>query len=441
MNNKIIICGAGLVGSLLSIILRKRGYTVDIYEKRDDLRKRNIGGGRSINLALSNRGLNALDIVGLKEIALEEVVPMHGRMIHQPNGNCELQYYGNEGQVIYSISREKLNELLLNEAQRQGVSIHFNSKIESCDLTNTGLNILNHDGDTNTESGDIIIGSDGAFSSLRQSLEGFRKVATTKEDLGHSYKELTIGAIKGDFAIYPHALHIWPRHHFMLIALPNIDKTFTGTLFLPNIGPESFDSLSESGSVSKFFELYFNDAPSLIPDLVDQFNQNPICSLSTMKCYPWRADNFLLIGDAAHAIVPFYGQGMNAGFEDCSVLTQLLDQNHDNWDRVLPRFQETRKKDADAIAILALQNFVEMRDTVADPDFVRRKALENELHKQFGTRWLSLYSMVTFSDMPYSEAMERGKVQDEILTGPNIDRMDFTEILNLYENQCSRLKL
>ncbi|MDA0195356.1 MAG: NAD(P)/FAD-dependent oxidoreductase [Bacteroidetes bacterium] len=441
MKGKIIICGAGLVGSLLSIILRKRGYTVDIHEKRDDLRRGNIGGGRSINLALSNRGLNALDIIGLKEIALQLVVPMHGRMIHQPNGDCELQRYGDEGQVINSISREKLNKLLLNEAEKQGVSIHFNSKIESCNLTSTDLNTSNQEGKQSADNADIIIGADGAFSAIRQSMEGYGKVATTKEDLGHSYKELTIGAKIDDFAIYPNALHIWPRHHLMLIALPNIDKTFTCTLFLPNTGADSFESFSKSGSILNFFEQHFSDVPPLISDLIDQFNQNPTCSLSTIKTYPWKAGDFLLIGDAAHAIVPFYGQGMNAGFEDCFVLNQLLDQKDDNWQEVMPLFQESRKKNTDAIATLALQNFIEMRDKVADPDFVRRKALEKELHKQFGNRWLPLYSMVTFSDMPYSEALERGKVQDEILTNFNTDKIGFTEILNLYEHRCSELKL
>ena len=440
MGEKVAIMGAGLVGSLLSIFLAKRGHDVSIYEKRGDLRSRNVGGGRSINLALSDRGLRALDGVGLKERVLQEVIPMRGRMIHDLDGNQELQPYGKEGQVINSISRENLNILLLDEAEKNGVRLAFNSRCEAVDFEKNQMTFISQTGSEETIKADVIIGADGAFSVLRGTMQKLDRFDYAQKYLAHGYKELTIPPINGDFAMDPNALHIWPRKSYMLIALPNLDKTFTCTLFFPFEGDPSFSVINTNEEIGEFFEEAFSDAKGLIPDLIDEYNRNPTSSLVTVRCYPWVRGKFLLIGDAAHAIVPFYGQGMNAGFEDCSVLIELLDEQGGNWDSTLDLFQKVRKKDADAIADLALRNFIEMRDSVADEDFLNRKLVEKELHKRFGEKWLPLYSMVTFSDIPYSEALRRGKIQDSIMEqhkGLNCENIDFDLVLAQYQQKLS----
>lgn len=436
---EIIIIGAGLVGSLLGIFLSRRGHRVNLYEKRGDLRGRNVGGGRSINLAMSDRGLKALSLVGLKEKVLEMVIPMEGRMIHDEKGNEELQPYGDAGQVINSISRENLNILLLEEAEKNGVNLNFNVKCEAIDTTDSRVKVTDDKGTTKEITGDLIVGADGAFSAVRGHLQKTDRFNYNQEYLAHGYKELTIPPHNGDFAMDPNALHIWPRKSFMLIALPNLDKTFTCTLFFPFEGEPSFEKLNTENEVKAFFEEVFPDTLPLITDLENEFFRNPTSSLVTVRCSPWVKNRCLLIGDAAHAIVPFYGQGMNAGFEDCTVLDSIIEGNEGDWDLILDKFQQERKRDADAIADLALRNFIEMRDSVIDENFVLRKKIEKELHESFGDRWLPLYSMVTFSDMPYSEALRRGKIQDSIMGEvlSDCDKIDFDLVLSKYESLIS----
>lgn len=440
MNQRVVIIGAGLVGSLLSIFLARRGYQVTIYEKRGDLRSGNVGGGRSINLALSDRGLRALGKVDLRDKVLEHVIPMHGRMIHDLEGKHAMQPYGKEGQVINSISRENLNILLLNEAEKSGVKLIFNFKCDGADFDAQHLMVSDSSGMQSIIEAEVIIGADGAFSALRKAMQEIDGFNCNEEYLEHGYKELTIPPVNGEFAMDSNALHIWPRRSYMLIALPNLDKTFTCTLFLSFEGSTSFDQIKTDADTESFFEESFKDAKKLIPNLVQEFKKNPTSSLVTIRNSPWTTGKFLLVGDAAHAIVPFYGQGMNAGFEDCTVLMDILDGNNGNWELTLSEFATTRKKDADAIADLALRNFVEMRDSVADAQFLKRKGIEKELHERFGDQWLPLYSMVTFSDMPYSEALKRAKIQDDIMTNEmatDCDNIDFDLVLSKYSQRLS----
>jgi kynurenine 3-monooxygenase len=423
---EISILGAGLVGSLLSLYLARKGYQVKVYERRADMRQSENYGGRSINLALSNRGLRALEEVGLSERLTPLTIPMRGRMVHALDGSTNLQPYGRDGQFINSISRGELNKALMNAAEHEGVTFYFENRCLEVDIENTTLELEDPKG-LKTLNTDLIIGADGAFSAVRMALQKTDRFDYAQHYLAHGYKELTIPpTASGDFAMDPHALHIWPRGGYMLIALPNPDKSFTCTLFFPFEGEVSFAALQTDAEVDSFFENTFPDAKALMPRLVKDFRQNPTSSLVTVRCFPWAKNRTLLIGDAAHAIVPFYGQGMNAGFEDCRVFGQLLDTYGGNWDQLLPAYQELRKPDADAIADLALQNFIEMRDLVADNRFVLRKKIEARLHATYPHRWIPLYSMVTFhEDMRYSEALQKGKIQDtimqEVMNRPGIE--------------------
>jgi kynurenine 3-monooxygenase len=434
----IAITGAGLVGSLLSIYLAKRGYQVSVFERRGDMRTSSYVGGRSINLALSNRGLRALDEVGLAEEIKKVTIPMHRRAMHDRHGNMTYQPYGKEGQFINSVSRSALNIVLMNKAEALGAEFHFNQRITKVDLEKTILTI-DHAPATIDKTFDLIIGADGAFSVVRGALQITDRFDYSQDYIDHGYKELHIppGAA-GTFRLEKNALHIWPRESFMMIALPNPDGSFTCTLFFPFDGTVSFSQLKTDAEVSMFFDSTFPDAVDLMPTLLEDYNTNPTSSLVTVRCYPWVKNNTLLIGDAAHAIVPFFGQGMNAGFEDCRLLNQMLDVHLDDWKKVLPEFQQTRKKDADAIAQLALDNFIEMRDLVADADFLLRKKIEDRLHQLYPTQWIPLYAMVTFYDaMPYSTAYETGqrqkKIMDEVMKRPGIENnwesLDFKKIV------------
>lgn len=436
----IAISGAGLVGSLLALYLRKRGYQVSVFERRGDMRRSDYVGGRSINLALSNRGLRALEEVGLADELKKIAIPMHGRMMHDVNGNLSYQAYGKEGQYINSISRSALNIALMNEAEKAGVTLHFDQTIEKVDLVKTTLTTKNGQRITDNEKHfDLIIGADGAFSAVRDAFRTSDRFDYQQFYIEHGYKELCIPAGKtASFQLEKNALHIWPRESFMLIALPNPDGTFTLTLFFPFEGVVSFDKVRTEKEILNFFETTFPDAKALMPTLLEDFQTNPTSSLVTVKCFPWVKHHTLLIGDAAHAIVPFFGQGMNAGFEDCRILNQLLDQHADNWDLVLPAFQRMRKPDADAIAQLALNNFIEMRDLVADKEFLLRKKIEARLHQLYPTQWIPLYSMVTFyENIRYSDAFAIGEKQkqimDEVMARPNIENtwesLDFDEII------------
>ena len=434
----IAICGAGLVGSLLSIYLAKRGYKVSVFERRGDMRHSTYVGGRSINLALSNRGIRALDEVDLATEMKKVAIPMHGRVMHNRAGELSFLQYGKEGQFINSVSRSALNIVLMNKAEELGVDFHFDQRITKVDLQKTILTV-DHGDSTTVRNFDLIIGADGAFSAVRGAFQITDRFDYSQDYIDHGYKELHIppGAA-GSFQLEKNALHIWPRESFMMIALPNPDGSFTCTLFFPFEGSPSFSQLKTDAEVSMFFESTFPDAVKLMPSLLEDYNTNPTSSLVTVRCYPWIKNNTLLIGDAAHAIVPFFGQGMNAGFEDCRILNDLLNQYDDQWEKVLPAFERERKKDADAIAQLALDNFIEMRDLVADADFLLRKKIEARLHQLYPTQWIPLYSMVTFHDnVPYSVAYETGqkqkKIMDEVMRTPAIDKnwesLNFKEIV------------
>jgi len=412
----IIIIGAGLVGSLLAIFLAKRGYKVSVYERRPDMRRGSEFGGRSINLALSNRGWWPLEQAGVADEVREMIIPMKGRMIHDLNSELTFQPYGNEGQFINSVSRAGLNMLLINSAESQGVDFNFEHFCLDVDLENTIVKLENSSQVKNVSS-DLIIGADGAFSAVRFAMQMTDRFNYSQQYIDHGYKELTIPASKnGEFQLEKNALHIWPRGNYMLIALPNQDASFTCTLFFPFEGDPSFSSLKNTNQVEEFFNTTFPDAVSLLESMPAEFFLNPTSSLVTVKCYPWVKDKVLLIGDAAHAIVPFYGQGMNAGFEDCRILNGLIEEFDENWDEILLAYQKKRKPDGDAISSLALKNFIEMRDLVGDSNFILRKKIETKLHEIYPDKWIPLYSMVTFNEkMRYSEAERIGKIQGKIM--------------------------
>lgn len=419
MKKQVSIIGAGLVGSLLSIYLAKRGYTVSIYERRSDMRKEKMQAGRSINLALSDRGIKALEEVGIMSDIRTIAIPMHGRQMHGADGSMAYQPYGAEGQSINSVSRAELNKKLMDLAEANGVNIHFNHKCLSIDWKKKELHFEMGDNETTSINADLIFGSDGAYSAARLTHQlQHDRFQYNQHYIDFGYKELTIPAgAGGAFQMEKNALHIWPRGNYMLIALPNIDGSFTCTLFFPFEGDPSFATLNAPEKVTQFFNTTFADAAALIPTLETDFLNNPTSSLVTVKCFPWiREDAFALIGDAAHAIVPFFGQGMNCGFEDCSVLNDLIDGYNDDWEKILPAYQALRKPDADAIADLALNNFIEMRDKVADPKFLLQKKIEAAFSKKYPGKWTPAYSMVTFRpDIRYSEALVRGQQQEAIM--------------------------
>lgn len=439
----IIILGAGLVGSLMSIFLIKRGYKVSVYEKRGDIRAYKGGEGRSINLALSNRGWKALQKVGIVDAIKNISIFMKGRAMHDIKGNLSFLPYGKEGEGIYSVSREILNGVLISFSEEMGTSFNFN---KLCTAVNLDANeiTLEHDFTEEKEivKADLIIGADGAFSILREAIQKLSNISYSKQFIEHGYKELTIPpTAKNEFALPENALHIWPRKQYMLIALPNPDKTFTCTLFYPYKGENSFETLNTPEKVFNFFKETFPDVLPLMPDLLNNFFKNPTASLVTIKCYPWSINGkAVLIGDASHAILPFFGQGMNSGFEDCRIFNELIDIHNGNWNNIVEDFQQIRKPDTDAIAELAIQNFVEMRDLVADQQFLLRKKLEAKLHLLYPQQWIPLYSMVTFSDMPYSKAKMIGaiqdKVMDEVMKIPDIEKkweeLNYQEIIDKF---------
>jgi len=419
LKKNITIIGAGLVGSLLAIILSKRGYKVKIFERRGDMRNENIAAGRSINLALSDRGIKALEEVGIMSDIRKICIPMNGRFIHNADGHSTFQPYGKEGQFINSVSRGELNKQLMTLAEAQGAEIYFHHKCEAIDWSAGMVTFETKEAKLVSQKADLIFGADGAFaaSRLQHQLQHDR-FQYSQYYIDYGYKELHIPPDKnGGFQLEKNALHIWPRGNYMLIALPNIDGSFTCTLFFPFEGNISFASLNSEEKVQSFFNNKFADAIELMPTLVEDFFNNPTSSLVTVRCFPWiRADKFALIGDAAHAIVPFFGQGMNCGFEDCSVLSSLMDKQGEDWTKILSSFQQLRKPDGDAIAELALNNFIEMRDKVADPKFLLQKKIEARLHQQHPDKWIPAYSMVTFRpDIRYSEALERGNKQEAIM--------------------------
>jgi kynurenine 3-monooxygenase len=427
---EVTIIGAGLVGSLLSIYLAMRGNKVKIYERRSDMRKEKIIAGRSINLALSDRGIKALEEVGIMPEIKKIVIPMHGRYIHNADGSTAFQPYGNEGQFINSVSRAELNKKLMDLAEAHGVEIFFNEKCAAINFKNEHIDFEN----TLTEAvtcikAELVFGSDGAYSAARLTHQlQHDRFEYQQHYIDCGYKELTVPAgPNGEFLMEKNALHIWPRGNYMMIALPNMDGSFTCTLFFPFEGETSFAALDTKEKVKTFFSKNLPDTINLIPGLEEDFFNNPASSLVTVKCFPWvREDKFALIGDAAHAIVPFFGQGMNCGFEDCSILNGLIDKHTEDWSHILSEYQNLRKPDADAIAELALNNFIEMRDRVGDPNFLLQKKIEAAFSKKYPDKWIPAYSQVTFNpQIRYSEALERSAKQElimqKIMAVPGID--------------------
>ncbi len=431
MAAKFILIGSGLAGGLLAAYLGRRGYDVDLYERRADPREGNIVGGRSINLALSTRGIHALEQLGMADEVLRHAIPMRGRMIHDKSGALHFSPYDRDpNKFINSIGRAALNTTVIEEAQRYpNVRVHFNHRCTDVDLDSATANLVpsaveaagsavNSDHQIIRAMGDAIIGVDGAFSAVRQSMQ--EKIAGFKYDesyLAHGYKELTIPpAADGSWRMEKEALHIWPRKSFMMIALPNPDGSFTCTLFWEFEGPRSFASTKSDDQIRRFFEEEFPDAVPLMLSLLDEFKTNPTGSLVTIRCAPWfYKDKVALVGDAAHAVVPFYGQGMNAAFEDCVVLDKCLAEFPLDRQRAFTEYFARRKKNADALADLAVQNFIEMRDKTASKTFRAKKKLDHLLEGLLPGIYLPLYTMVTFTRIPYSTAARRACLQNRIV--------------------------
>ncbi len=441
---RICVLGAGPVGALMSIFLARRGLHVTVYERRPDMRRIDIPAGRSINLALANRGINALQKVDVMTEISKHIIPMRGRMIHDEAGNVSLQPYGNKPEeVIYSASRGELNKILMNVAEAAGVRIEFNQRCDSVDLADKKVMLVDESsGQSREERYEVIIGADGSGSALRKVITTLAGGEETEDILGHGYKELTIlpGA-KGEFLLDKNALHIWPRGGYMLIALPNTDGSFTATLFLPNEGKESFASLQSKKDVAAFFKLRFADAVPVLADLTGSFFQNPTGMLGTIHCFPWRyRGDAVLLGDAAHAIVPFHGQGMNAGFEDCVALDTCIERHGGDWSKVFAEYEAERKPNSDAIADMALENYIEMRDSVRDPKFLLKKELAWKLEELYPESFIPRYSMVMFHRLPYAEAYRRGKIQAAILeeltsSVTTVDEVDFARARRLIEER------
>ncbi|MEZ4966820.1 MAG: NAD(P)/FAD-dependent oxidoreductase [Saprospiraceae bacterium] len=416
-SKKAIVVGAGLVGSLWAVFLARRGYQVEVYERRSDMRAAGYTGGRSINLAMSERGWKAIEKAGIREKIEKVAIPMPGRMIHSVEGELSFQPYGKAGEAIYSVSRGGLNlELLSIAGSFPNVQFFFDHRCLDADLERPVLTFEDTGtGAVKTVEAPLVFAADGAFSAVRYAIQKTDRFNYNQFYLEHGYKELSIPPdANGRHRIDPSALHIWPRGNFMLIALPNADGSFTCTLFLPFEGEVSFEKLTGNDAVNAFFKKYFADALPHMPTLLDDFWSNPTSSLVTVKCAPWQWQNrILLIGDAAHAIVPFYGQGMNAGFEDCTILDAMHDELDGDWSRIIAQFARERQPDGDAIAELAQRNFIEMRDLVGDPQFLLRKKIAARLHERHPD-FLPVYSMVTFSNTPYHVALEEDDAQNRL---------------------------
>lgn len=435
-----IIVGAGLVGSLWAVYLSKAGYKVTIYERRSDIRKAEISAGKSINLALSVRGWTALDTVGVGDKIRDLAIPMYGRIMHSEAGELSYQPYGEEGQAIYSISRGGVNARMMDIAETEGnAAIHYHHQCVGVDLAAGKVrfeNLLTTE--IVEDQADVVFACDGAFSAIRYlGMQKLDRFDFSQDYIDDGYREILLPANPdGSYRMDKNALHIWPRGRFMLIALANEDGSFTCTLFMPFDGGEnSFNSLDSREKVDRFFNETFPDFYAMMPEIADAWEDHPLSSLAIMRSYPWHHGKTAMMGDAAHATVPFYGQGMNGGFEDCSVLWRLMQKHNEDWDKVFDEYSRERKPDGDALQDLSLFNYHVMRDFVADPMFLLRKKIEAKFSKLYPDKWLPLYSQVTFSNIRYSEAIANGKAQsrimDEIMDNPNITEMwDAPEIMN-----------
>ena len=414
------IIGAGLVGSLWAVYLSKAGYKVTLYERRPDIRKADIAAGKSINLALSVRGWTALDKVGVGDEIRKIAIPMYGRMMHDLEGNLAYQPYGKEDQAIFSVSRGKINAAMMDIAENQGkATIFYRHACEGVN-TETGEAYLRNEltEERFTVKSDVVFAADGAFSSVRyNSFQKRNRFTYSQHYIEDGYRELLLPAnADGSYKMDKNALHIWPRGRFMLIALANEDGSFTCTLFMPYENDQyAFDQLTSRAKVEHFFQEVFPDFYAMMPSVADAWEDHPLSSLAIVRCKPWHAGKVALMGDAAHATVPFYGQGMNAGFEDCRIMFELLEKHQEDWSAVFEEYSQVRKPDGDALQDLSLDNYLVMRDYVADPSFILRKKIEAKFSEMHPDRWMPLYSQVTFSNIRYSEAYRQGQVQNAIM--------------------------
>lgn len=451
-NTSIAIAGGGPVGALLGVMLAKQGYQIDLFESRPDSRKTNLYQGKSINLALSDRGWRALESIGLDDKIRAQSIPMTCRIMHDVEGNLTKFPYGKEGQAIWSVSRSGINEQLIALAEQEtNINIHFEHHLTNINF-DTGISYFANRSRSITHESDIVIGADGTFSKVRRLMQELprKRVSHSLEYMPQSYIELTIPAgANGDHQIEKNALHIWPRKDFMLIALPNLDGSFTCTLFLNHDGELSFNALNTEAKVSEFFQTYFPDALGLLEDPINAFLNREPSPLCLVHIYPWVInDKVALIGDAAHAMVPFYGQGMNCGFEDCRVFNELVQSCDGNWPEVLSQYQAERKPNGDAIIELAKRNFVEMSELSADPAFLLRKKIEAKFNQMYPKLWVPLYSMVTFSpEISYQTALQTGDIQceimDEIMAIPDIEEcwQDDAVYQKLYQLATDKLEV
>ncbi|HEY0681157.1 MAG TPA: NAD(P)/FAD-dependent oxidoreductase [Steroidobacter sp.] len=446
-NEPITVVGAGLAGTLLAILLARRGHRVRLYERQEDMRRVQIDAGRSINLALAARGIRALELAGVMERVHTELVPLPGRMLHDLNGALTFVPYGQRpDEVIYSVSRPGLNCILLDAAEEAGVELVFRHPAVGADFKRQRVLFKNESGQTHEVGMHRVFATDGAGSVLRRAMVEQLGIACTEDLLKHGYKELTLPPYPdGRPRIDKHALHIWPRGGFMLIALPNIDGSFTVTLFLSLNGPESFETLTTPASIETFFAKHFPDVRELMPELASEFLSHPTGIMGTVRSEQWSLDDkLLLVGDAAHAITPFHGQGMNCCFEDCRELDTLL-ANSSDWAASFRQFETSRRPNTNAIADMAIENYLEMRDTVRDPKFHLHKALSLELERRHPQRFVPRYSMVMFrDDIPYTVAFERGRIQHEILVSlteraETLDAVDYELAKRLIENRLAPL--
>jgi len=418
MTEKISIIGGGLSGSLMAIYLAKRGFEVNLFERRPDMRKNKISAGKSINLALSTRGLRALEKIGLDKDLLEDAIPMYGRMMHSINGELTYQPYGKDGQAINSVSRGRMNIRLLELADEfKNITLHFNTKCKAIDIEKSTATFEMEDGSTKTIQSDRIIGTDGAFAATRGSMQSTDRFNYSQQYLHVGYKELSIPAGDGGgFKMEKNALHIWPRGEYMMIALPNNTGDYTCTLFMPFEGNNAFEKLKTKEDVTKFFNQNFPDAIPLMPTLVDDYFANPTSSLVIVRCYPWvKEDKIALMGDAAHAVVPFYGQGMNCSFEDALIMDECIEKYGTDWNKIFDEYQKERKPNADAISEMAVQNFDEMANKTADKHFLHKKHIEHDLAELYPDQFKSQYELVTFSTSSYKYAQDQGKKNDVLL--------------------------
>lgn len=446
-NKKVIIVGAGLVGSLWAVYLSKAGYSVTIYERRPDIRKADISAGKSINLALSTRGWKALDAVGVGDEIRKIALPMYGRMMHDLQGKLTYQPYGKEDQAIFSVSRGKVNATMMDIAEKYGnATIHYNHDCRKVDLKNGIVYLVNSlTGEEIEDKADLVFGADGAFSAVRyNSMQKLDRFNYSQNFISDGYREILLPANPdGSYRMDINALHIWPRGRFMLIALPNEDGSFTCTLFMPHEGGENaFDKLNSKEAVNNFFKTTFPDFYEMMPNIADAWEDHPLSSLAIVRCHPWAHGKTALMGDAAHATVPFYGQGMNAGFEDCTVLNDLMIKHNHNWSAIFDEYSRERKPDGDALQDLSLDNYYVMRDFVADPGFLLRKKIEAKFSTLYPEKWMPLYSQVTFSNIRYSVAYNQGqaqsKIMDEVMEMPNIEsNWDSEEVMQKMLSLCN----